>query len=747
VGLLRSPDRNPNNGEFGLTSDSVALNGATAIIGDPSGTGLASHGTFYVFGTAERAPEAMTVRVGPSERSPYELEWIAEVSPNWSTTYISLEYKLVGASGAPYSMQGNDILDGYAKTEIRFRSEAILQPASEYDFWFVAENARGSARLGPFRYATPPDTTPPTIHLPAEGFLPRLIRADETGHTFLDFYLYQVQIAGEHQSYTLSQDPAPGTSLGVGRHTVTITATDASGNSATTSFSVLVRPRIDDPRKSTLFSVGSPVPGSGAPDSGIPPDAVWSYLGSPAINTDGDIAFAARWKSPTSKGAGIFVSPPYTSDARLHVQTGDAVPELSNVTLASFRDPLIADDGSILFLATIRGRGVTDLNRSVLCWISPDRSDRRIVAQTGKRFPDMEGTVLRSISSTAILPGGHVAFRGYLNSHPGTTASGRMAAFTWRKDSPELNLALRSGSTVPGFGAVRGFQTLISSPNSPGADRGWFHFRAPNEPVLMAVANFGNGRRAIVSTAPNATLTPWIWTFSELSSNPSTNEFKSFGLPSFSETLQVAALFQGTSAALDSGLFQVSAPNYLASLLYPLSQALPIGYHLPGSQVGDPLISRDGKTRIWDARTTPSRGESKRRSLLWIGSKGPLFPLPPEGTVAPDCEGENIWLGNITSFAAPGGSGGPIFQANLKGNGVDSRNNRGLWAATGFTETARLLLRTGETLEGGSLRSFRALGDSVGAQGNGKCYNSTGQLAVHAVLHDGTTSILRIDIP
>src|SRR5207253_934055 len=57
---------------------------------------------------------------------------------------------------------------------------------------------------------------------------------------------------------TLSQSPAPGTLVGLGSHTITVTATDAAGNSAscTTTFTVS--------DTTAPMVVCSPVPGAGA---------------------------------------------------------------------------------------------------------------------------------------------------------------------------------------------------------------------------------------------------------------------------------------------------------------------------------------------------------------------------------------------------------------------------------------------------------------------------------------------------
>src|SRR5438128_2423157 len=75
---------------------------------------------------------------------------------------------------------------------------------------------------------------------------------------------------------TLSQSPAPGTLVGLGTHTITVTATDAAGNSATCTTTFTVSDT------TAPMVVCSPVPGAGA-DSNCQA-AVPNVMGGVSVN-------------------------------------------------------------------------------------------------------------------------------------------------------------------------------------------------------------------------------------------------------------------------------------------------------------------------------------------------------------------------------------------------------------------------------------------------------------------------------
>src|SRR5262249_25601306 len=80
------------------------------------------------------------------------------------------------------------------------------------------------------------DNTAPTISAPA----PASASADSTGHATIPNVVAGTTASDNCGPVTVTQSPLAGTVVGTGAHTITITATDAAGNTstATTTFTV-----------------------------------------------------------------------------------------------------------------------------------------------------------------------------------------------------------------------------------------------------------------------------------------------------------------------------------------------------------------------------------------------------------------------------------------------------------------------------------------------------------------------------
>src|SRR5204863_186042 len=103
------------------------------------------------------------------------------------------------------------------------------------------------------------DTTAPTVSCPA----PTSASADSNCQAALPNVLSGVTVSDNcsaPNAITLSQSPAAGTLVGLGTNTITVTATDAAGNSAncTTSFTVTgnALPTVTCPADSSAISNG-----------------------------------------------------------------------------------------------------------------------------------------------------------------------------------------------------------------------------------------------------------------------------------------------------------------------------------------------------------------------------------------------------------------------------------------------------------------------------------------------------------
>src|SRR6185503_19025688 len=75
------------------------------------------------------------------------------------------------------------------------------------------------------------DNTAPTITVPP----PTSVNADGTGHATIPNVVAGTTASDNCGPVTVTQSPLAGTVVGIGTHTITLTATDAAGNTATTT--------------------------------------------------------------------------------------------------------------------------------------------------------------------------------------------------------------------------------------------------------------------------------------------------------------------------------------------------------------------------------------------------------------------------------------------------------------------------------------------------------------------------------
>jgi len=155
--------------------------------------------------------------------------------------------------------------------------------------------------------------------------------------------LAQTTVTDEVEVASVTQAPLPGAAVSLASSpiTVTITATDTAGNSATTSFQLTVVAA--DPSATSLYAKNGPVPGAGL-DGRIQAGAKWLGFGLPAINDNAQVAYIGRWKAaaitgtspvPAQSGAGIFI------DDTLVVKVGEAVPGIPGSNFKTLKDPVI----------------------------------------------------------------------------------------------------------------------------------------------------------------------------------------------------------------------------------------------------------------------------------------------------------------------------------------------------------------------------------------------------------------------
>ena len=607
--------------------------------------------------------------------------------------------------------------------------------------------------------------------------------------------------SGEYERFSLARfdtDGSPDTTLkgGTGLHHIPITssgyanasALDADGKilvaGETGSGAMLARFLVlpsPDPEIDVLFTEGTAVPGAGVADSGILAGAVWTKFSVPAIDAAGHIVFAAQTLANGLKKYGIFFVD--GGNMRQLAQVGGAVPGAgaggvldipADATFASFKDPLMAEDGSILYVATIKGTGVTSATSKVVMhhsgYLLDGTDEPQVVALTGRPVgqPAAAGLgthTLKSIGGMAIVSGGHVAISGLLTQDSATTSVNDQVCVLWSSSAPTIHqLALREGSS-PGGGmpVVKSFKTLVASPGAPGMGHGWLKIVPATTTVhLTATATFSDGRTGVISVASDtgdvSAFFPPGGGWADADGDPE-GYLKAHGLPSMAET-PGKGIVRATTASgspIPAGLFSRDSDTAATKVFAGVSESALDSGGATWKAFKDPLLSLDGTMSAFAATLTGGGTTSANDTAIYWQSGGPgggpHVKLAREGEPAAEADGA-VWK-SFTSLAVPGGGTGPILLAKLLTGasgapgpgGTLAATDTGLWGTDGLG-ALRLLLREGVTqVDGATLKSFTVLGAVSGAPGSSRSFNSAGQIVVRGTFSDGAARIVIQRVP
>lgn len=582
-------------------------------------------------------------------------------------------------------------------------------------------DAAGNLATGSF-VVTVQDTTAPVIQ--------NTPRDRTTSAETLSDFRSEVQATDAVGIAETTQSPAPGSALALGPTEVTITVKDAAGNSASTSFNLIRNPAVPDHR--VVLATKSGVPGAGDP-GGPPSGAVLRSFGVPAINDAGELAFTAKWTSPSGSGAGVFVG---TAPALL-AKAGDPAVGAEPATYAAFSDPMIDSDGHVAFLATLKTR----TNPTVL--VSNVGGALRVLARPGTPIALPGNPVLGRLREFSLVDGEILVTAQLRGGTPAITRNNDEAAIRFPAGGGTPEWMVREGDPLAGS-TVKAFRLLQVVAGSPGQNRGH---------VLNTASFFAllADRRQALAASTNGTLTEIGVTGDIVGGTlPAEAKFATFG-PIAADGVRAAfalnlATGQGGIVKNESHgilLTDGSGPRLLAQEGKAAADLSSVNFRT----FADPVLAL-GEGDIAFAATLRGTGAkaSNDTALFHRPPQGTLRCIAREGDPAAGTPAGVKWA-KFVSLAAPGGSTGALFQATLSGTGVRATNNSGLWALDS-AGTVRLLFRTGTPLTGGkTLQRFTILSAVPGSTGASRSFNRFSQIVWRADFTDGTSGIVTTSIP
>lgn len=514
---------------------------------------------------------------------------------------------------------------------------------------------------------------------------------------------------------TITQSPMAGSATVAGVITVTVSATDAAGNTSQSSFNLDVRPLA--PVHTPHIFLGDIPPGAGG-HSGAMGSAVIAGFNQPSISEAGDVAFLGKWKSRSSEGTALFLN--------------DKCIAVTGPTYKRFTDPAV-DNDTVATIATLTTGGSAVLTGST--------ATGAIIARTGEIAPDATGfqhgigAKFKAFKAVDIHQG-RVAIFAQLAAPAGSDLG------IWLKQgNGPLRLALREGQIVDGK-TIKTIVTFLPGNESPGQGRG-----ALTRDGLGALVLFTDKTQSVVFAHPDGTTQ--LATVGE-AVNPTLPDLKfaSFGIPAVNDAIESTFL-----ATLQPGTGGVTKANargvFLASDqgdYQPIARiGDPTGFDTAVfTKLSDPVLSENGGV----AFTATQKGRGIKglttKTLWWKPAGEELGLLALGGNPAvdvPDSQWKSFDTLAITDR-------GPIFAATLvagKG-GVTAATAKGVWACD-FTGNLRKLFRTGDTINGKKLAKFTLLKATVGNVGVTRSFNNAAQVVWLAEFTDKSSAIITTEVP
>jgi hypothetical protein len=479
-----------------------------------------------------------------------------------------------------------------------------------------------------------------------------------------------------------------------------------------------------------------------------PVGAEYVIAGIPATNDLGSVAAKATVKVAKKKSDVIFTQGPGGGNTIAAIAKGDALGTNAQVLgqFASFSDPLLNNAGRIAFPAKITGVPGSQ-NEGVWTNLS---GVLKVSLQKGVVPPGLTTEKLSTVLNFSLRNNSLVALVKVAG--PGSTNTVLL----------NLNAAnagtilLRTGQDVMvnNLPATIKKLTVLSPAKASPADGRWH-----GDGNVLALATLSDKRTVVYRVNSAGMPTAMLYTDGLLDPNMVDGpKFKTFGLPAISSGgVRFAAL-----ATLNRVKNQVTSANDTALLFSTDGTAFsafaradantPIG----GTQYksfSDPLVNLRGALPtvafVGTLKGTGVKGPNSK--AIFFGLPGSVFSIARLGSEATDSAGAlagtgPVW-GSFTSFILTDGTtGAPVFVAKLSGKGTSGKNNLGIWAFTSDGKVRRLI-RTGDLLDGRTVKSFNLLKDVPKAFSAARSFNNTNAIVAEVNFTDKSTALIRLAIP
>jgi hypothetical protein len=474
---------------------------------------------------------------------------------------------------------------------------------------------------------------------------------------------------------------------------------------------------------------------------------VYGSLGIPSLNDEGLVAFSADLLG-TSNNSGVWIGNGTTPPLPVAL-AGDAAPGITvEATFLSFGPPNINENGQVAFLATLTGSSI-NVNNNRGLWSNGGENGLELVARRGDIAPETDGDTFSIFGSLEPFPilnnRGQVAFNSQLFT------SGDLVIYR-QTASGRLSLAARENDLVPGREDTTVIETLGRvrlSDNSVTTFLGGGDVFDPLETSFTAMftkseneeLNWLVGRRDAIPTSDGA--------LGGLQSFISHATINGSG-----ETIVAAILFGRIDNRIPFAVIRGSKAGE-PTIVARTSDQAPFaddGVFIAGG--GAPAINGKGNyvftTSLYGSGITNDNNsalllgsDDDEFKLLW--REGELAPRINESATFDSMEGTSVTLNSKDQIA---------FMGNLRGAGIDSANERGIWARDRTGDLVPVA-RHGDRIDVSSdpfspdsrtVVNLSFFGGTGNEDGVASSFNNEGQLAFLAEFSDGSSAIFVSDV-
>lgn len=428
------------------------------------------------------------------------------------------------------------------------------------------------------------------------------------------------------------------------------------------------------------------VVGKGAAVAGEPAGTVFYSFGIPSINSGGTVAVKATLKTGSAYVPAIVAGDP----PAVLVRRGDSLSGLG-ATYVSFDDVLLNEAGKIAFTAKISGPADLD---TVIC--TNRAGSLGVVAREGGTS-GVTGATFSSFLSVA-LSDGALAFTARLRGSVNTGSDTGI----WIDTGSGPVLALREGGTLTVGGAaktVRAFSALTALRGAAGQGNGL----ATEGSVVQLIARvtFTDNSKSVVALRADGTV-DIIATKGETAPGSGEAKFSDFSYQTQSSDGRAA--FIGTLTGGDKAIFAEDGTLALTRIAAKGETAPDTG----GAQfyvMSNPVNNDQGDVAWMSSLKGATPGTDRG---IWWRKGGAISLVAQEGG---DAAGTTGVFHAFKSLAlSAGADGAPLFTASLRGTGITSANNAGLWAMDSAGDL-QLLLQTGDSIDlgGGTMATVKSM--------------------------------------